>query len=216
MPDAGYVGTDQFVYLACDNSFYCDYGVVNITINDPGLDHEDLPENIPPSGFAPQQVTSLDNMPEDYSLQAYGMQLLIPDLAVDTPILGVPFQDGDWDITWLGSSAGYLEGSAFPTTNGNTVLTGHVWNVDGSEGIFLGLEDLVYGDQIVIHCPYLDYVYEVVQVREYLQPDRISEIFHHEELDWLTLFTCQYYNQESGTYDYRIMVRAVLVEVIQH
>ena len=47
------------------------------------------------------------------------------------------------------------------------------------------------------------------------QPENIRDIFQHEELDWLTLFTCQRYNQKSGEYDYRILVRAVLVAVKQ-
>ena len=168
IPNTDFVGTDQFVYLACDNSFYCDYGVVNIKINDPGLDAEDLPESIPASGFAPQRITQLTQKPEDYILQNYGLQLLIPKLGLNTRILGVPFEDGDWDITWLGSNAGYLQGSAFPTTDGNTVLTGHVWNADGSEGILLGLETLSYGDRIIIRSEGLEYMYEVVQVRQYL------------------------------------------------
>ena len=50
-PNDGFEGTDLFVYMACDNSDYCDYGTVHITISSPD---EDLPENIPPSGFAPK------------------------------------------------------------------------------------------------------------------------------------------------------------------
>ena len=32
---------------------------------------------------------------------------------VEMPITGVPLSDGEWDTTWLGDSAGWLEGSAW-------------------------------------------------------------------------------------------------------
>jgi hypothetical protein len=38
-------------------------------------------------------------------------------------------------------------------------------------------------------------------------------VTQHEEYDWLTLLTCESWNQLSQSYDYRRVVRAVLVGV---
>jgi sortase (surface protein transpeptidase) len=35
----------------------------------------------------------------------------------------------------------------------------------------------------------------------------------HEELPWVTLVTCRGYDEATGTYKYRVLVRAELVEV---
>ena len=51
--------------------------------------------------------------------------LEIPALDVQTDIIGVPVSAEGWDLTWLGGQAGWLQGTAFPTWEGNSVLTGH-------------------------------------------------------------------------------------------
>ena len=211
-PNDGYVGSDRVIYIACDNSFYCDYGSVTINIERQADNVEEIVKSLPASGFAPHRVTQLDEKPAAMQ-QERDYILAIPALDVEAPIVGVPLQDGDWDINWLGSSAGYLQGSAFPTTEGNTVITGHVWNADGSQGIFLGLEKLKYGDEIQIRSGDLVYTYRVVEVRQHLKPSQVGEIFQHEEDDWLTLFTCQGYDEKADDYHYRIMARARLVSI---
>jgi hypothetical protein len=35
----------------------------------------------------------------------------------------------------------------------------------------------------------------------------------HEELPWVTLVTCRGFDAASGSYRYRVLVRAVLIEV---
>ena len=35
----------------------------------------------------------------------------------------------------------------------------------------------------------------------------------HKSRDWVTLITCEYFNETTGQYLYRRVVRAVLVEV---
>ena len=73
-------------------------------------------------------------------------------LGMSMSIVGVPQSDSGWDVTWLGNSAGYLAGSAFPTWAGNTVITGHVWDAFNCPGAFAELKSLGYGDQVQIHA----------------------------------------------------------------
>jgi sortase (surface protein transpeptidase) len=45
-------------------------------------------------------------------------------------------------------------------------------------------------------------------------PDNASAALQHEESDWLTLITCEDYRLLFQTYNYRRVVRAVLVSVV--
>jgi len=138
--------------------------------------------------------------------------LEIPSLMVQIPIVGVPQVNGEWDVSWLGNQAGWLNGTAFPTWAGNSVLTGHVVDANGNAGPFTGLNGLHWGDQIIVHAWGAQYVYEVRQVTQ-VDPGAISSVITHEELPWVTLITCRGYDAASNSYKYRVVVRAVLVKI---
>ena len=121
------------------------------------------------------------------------------------------FQDGNWDVTWLAYQIGWLEGSAFPSYAGNSILTAHVYLPSGYPGPFVDLGQLPWDDQIIVHVCSQQFVYRV-RTNQIIRPD-YGGAFKHEELPWLTLLTCNGYNESTGSYDYRVMVKAVLVEV---
>jgi LPXTG-site transpeptidase (sortase) family protein len=129
--------------------------------------------------------------------------------------VGVPFSNDEreWDLTWLNKDAGWLENTAFPTHSGNSALTAHVYLPNGLPGPFVNLSSLGYGDQVIIHFGGQKYTYEVrenIRVR----PDAVNSVLKHEEHSWLTLITCKSYNERTGEYLYRSVVRAVLVKVV--
>jgi LPXTG-site transpeptidase (sortase) family protein len=169
---------------------------------------------VPVTGFAPDQVTKLPAQPKD---KAYtytnDLRLDIPSLSLNMPIVGVDLKENGWDVTWLGNSAGYLEGSAYPTLSGNSILTGHVTDVNGNPGPFASLKDLRVGDKVNIHNSGSIYVYEVRQ-SELIFPGNLKTLFKHEDYEWLTLVTCETYNEKLDKFIYRRMVKAVLVSVI--
>ena len=166
---------------------------------------------LPATGFAPGEVTQLGPQTVPYA-DLGNLWLEVPSLGLQMPIVGVPQANGDWDISWLGTNAGWLEGSAYPTWAGNSVLTGHVWNADNTPGPFARLNQLWYGNRIIVHAFGQEYVYEVRSIRR-IQPDGANAVFQHEDLPWLTLLTCNSYSQDTGSYRYRLIVRAVQVEV---
>jgi LPXTG-site transpeptidase (sortase) family protein len=176
-----------------------------ITIVDPGL-------VAPETGFAPGRTTSLPVQPEEKAYVALGdLWLEIPSLGVETTIVGVPQTGGGWDVSWLWDDAGYLNGTAFPTWAGNSVITAHVTLPTGAAGPFADLKDLRFGDQVVIHAWGLRHVYEVRE-QDLVSPfDR--EIFRHEELSWLTLVTCHGFDERENAYRWRVSTRAVLVSI---
>jgi LPXTG-site transpeptidase (sortase) family protein len=169
---------------------------------------------IPVTGFAPDKVTTLSTQPADKAYKSLGdISIEIPTLGIKFPIIGVAVSDNTWDLSWLKDSVGYLEGSAYPTLAGNTVLTAHVVDAYNNLGPFSDIKGMQSGQKIYIHAYGQVYVYQVQENRKLL-PTNISAVFKHEEYDWITLITCEDYNAQTASYKYRRMVRAVLVSVI--
>jgi LPXTG-site transpeptidase (sortase) family protein len=165
----------------------------------------------PATGFAPNRVTDLRGFPAESYAQTGGLTVEIPSLGINIPVVGVPLRNGEWNVSWLGNQAGWLEGSAFPSWSGNSVLTGHVYGANGLPGPFVKLGVLKYGDKIIIHAYGRKYTYEV-RSNAVVEPTDTS-IFRHEEKAWLTLVTCKEYDPKTNTYKKRVVVRAVLVSV---
>lgn len=167
---------------------------------------------LPATGFPKGRVTILPPQPAQKAYASTDMLLEIPTLNQKMTIVGVPQSAESWDVTWLGNSAGYLAGSAYPTWSGNTVITGHVWDAYNKPGPFENLRALKYGDQIKIHAWGQEYTYEVRESR-LVTSKKVDTVFQHEELDWVTLLSCEFYNPINGNYLFRRVVRAVLVSV---
>ena len=168
---------------------------------------------LPLTGFPPGQVTELPEPPKEAlsRLDMGSMQLIVPGLDLSLPVVGVPLREGGWDIRWLYSQAGYLEGSAYPTWQGNTVLTGHAVLPTGYPGPFAELGTLGWDDEIILFAHGQKYTYHVRDNR-YVAPEDFS-ILEHKEEDWLTLFTCYGYDEIRETYRWRQVVQAVLIRV---
>lgn len=182
--------------------------VLNDGLNDTAISFS-VTGALPQTGFAPHQVTQPATQPSTMSPVGSGdMRLAIPSLGVDTRIVGVP---QDWNITWLGDAVGWLPGTAFPTYEGNTALTGHVYTADGMPGPFVNLNRLSWGDTLTISADGLQYTYEV-RANYLVRPDNMRPV-EHKDLDWVTLITCQGYNQQANDYIYRRVVQAVLISI---
>lgn len=168
--------------------------------------------DMPETGFPPDTVTVLPVEPDDLYRDLPGLGLEIPSLGVNAPIVGLSMQDNRWDVSWLGDRLAYLEETAFPTWNGNSVITGHVYKADGTPGPFQHLNMLRYGDVVIVHAAGFKYWFEVREVLT-IQPDDLKAALKHENNPWLTLMTCQNYDAENHRYKARVLVRAVLMRV---
>ena len=168
---------------------------------------------LPKTGFAPGVITELPPQPSDAAYQALGdLWLEIPRLGVKISIAGIPMgADGNWDLTWLSDQAGYLDGTAYPTHAGNSVLTGHVYLADGTPGPFINLHTLQYGDQVIVHLGGQRYIFEVRDDKVTSPND--SSVFQHESYPWLTLVTCKDYDATTNSYTHRVAVGAVLIKI---
>ncbi|HEX7557458.1 MAG TPA: sortase [Leptolinea sp.] len=167
---------------------------------------------MPSTGFPPNRVTAIKPQPKEKAYQDLnGVRLVIPRLSLQTDIVGVTTNNHGWDLTWLWNQAGYLQGTAFPTYTGNSVITAHVSLANGNPGPFANLSSLQYDDPVEIHAWGNIYTYRVRSIERVLPNDRSA--FRHEEDSWLTLITCQGFDEASGEYQWREVIRATLIEV---
>jgi LPXTG-site transpeptidase (sortase) family protein len=168
--------------------------------------------SLPDTGFAPGRISPIPVQPAAKRYSSLGtLRLEIPRLGQNLAVVGVPMTDSGYDLTWLWDQAGYLEGTAFPGTSGNSVITAHVYLPSGLPGPFVGLNTLRWGDQVILHMDGQKYIYEVRSNTSVLPND--PSPFRHEEYPWLTLVTCLGYDPRFDTYNYRQVARAVLIEV---
>lgn len=168
--------------------------------------------DMPDTGFAPDTVTQLPAMPAGLYQEYSDLALEIPSIGMNSRIVGLKMAGNRWDVSWLGDDLGYLEETAFPSWNGNSVITGHVYKADGKPGPFQKINQLKYGDPIHLHIYGLNYVFEVREVMT-IQKDDIKTVMKHESTPWITLMTCQGYDDENKSYRSRILVRAALVKL---
>lgn len=183
------------------------------TLNDPTVTLlERLSTELPATGFAPDLRTQMAEQPQSFAYHRMeAVHLEIPRLDLNTPIIGVPLGSDGWDVTWLGTKAGYLEGTAYPSWPGNTALTAHVYLASGNPGPFVNLHTLNYGERVILHIGGMRYIYEV-RSNERILPNDLS-VIQHETFDWLTLVTCRGFSEADNAYRWRQAVRAVLVRV---
>ncbi|MBL6980715.1 MAG: sortase [Anaerolineales bacterium] len=168
---------------------------------------------MPDTGFPPgraKNIYSKANQKPHHLADEFRM--MISSLNIDLPLVGIPRTENGWNLTWLAEEIGFLDGTAYPTWPGNTVLTGHAYLSNGKPGPFVNLDQLNWGDKIIIKSENADYVYEVRE-RYYAALDS-SDVFQNEQYDWITLITCYHYDEESGKYLWRVVVRAVIVDVV--
>ncbi|MDX9863235.1 MAG: sortase [Anaerolineaceae bacterium] len=167
---------------------------------------------LPRTGFAPNVVTTLPTQPRERAYQDMNsLTLSIPGNGTALPIVGVPIADDGWNLTWLGSNAGFLSDTAFPTLPGNTAITGHAYLADGTPGPFVNLGSLMWGNEIVLHAWGQRYVYQVRTIQQVAADD--MSVLGHKEEDWITLITCKGFDEDSGEYQWRTVVQAVLIRV---
>jgi LPXTG-site transpeptidase (sortase) family protein len=166
---------------------------------------------IPVTGFKANVLTDLSNVPMENYTATGDVTLEIPSLGIKIPVVGVPKKNDTWNVAWLGDQAGWLEGSAFPSWNGNSILTGHVYSASGLPGPFVNLKELKFGDKVVVYTFGQKFTFDV-QTNETVKPNDRS-VMKHEEKPWLTLVTCKDYDEKTDTYRQRVVVRAVLVDV---
>ncbi|MBS1965202.1 MAG: sortase [Chloroflexi bacterium SZAS-1] len=126
-------------------------------------------------------------------------RLIIPGIALDSPVKEVFVVDGAWQVADY--AAGYLNGTGLPGETGNTVLAGHA----GLRGaVFRDLGALAPGDTIFLDAAGLRYHYRVRELKS-VWPNQ-TEVLDPTTTATLTLLTCTNWDTQ------RLVVVADLLE----
>ena len=188
--------------------------VFDFTVNTAPTTSTSRSTKIPSTGFTPNTMTSLPPQPANQMYANLGpTSLEIPSQKLKVTIVGVPKTQEGWNVTWLGNNVGWLNGTAFPSWEGNSVLTAHVYNSNGLPGPFLNIKNLKYGDQIIVQFAGEQYIFEVTKTVLVKPFDSRFAFEHLEKHSYLTLITCEGYSEQIDSYHFRRVVRAVLVSV---
>jgi len=180
------------------------------TRNQPGTVHlYSLEEGVlPATGFLPGTQVEASIQKRQIEASGQDIQIEIPKLALQTQVVGVQRQGNQWDVNWLTTSVGHLAETAYPSHIGNTVFAGHVNLPDGSQGPFAAIDQLQWGDEIVLRLDGSELVYEVRQI--YItSPNDLDVLEKTDGYDWVTLITCANFQEKSNTYSQRVIIEAV-------
>jgi LPXTG-site transpeptidase (sortase) family protein len=166
----------------------------------------------------PPQISQLDSTPlptpilvqQEESGKTAVHQLHIPALKLSKPIKSIPLENGEWNISALGSDVGWLETTA-PLPNGAQpmVFVGHMTFANQNlleEGAFADIPTLSYGSAIVLETETELLTYRVDSVRRVL-PDQV-EALYEDTGDTILLLTCADWDPWQGIYKNRLLVRA--------
>ncbi|GAB4340402.1 MAG: hypothetical protein Kow00117_20880 [Phototrophicales bacterium] len=133
--------------------------------------------------------------------------LIIPSVAINTPVINVYLNGTSWDVSNLGVNVGHLQGTTWiGGVPGNIVLSGHVELADGRQGVFANIENLQIGDRIILREGNVEYRYAVVDIYN-TDPTNLDPVRPTLE-ERLTLITCDSYDFFRDTYLERTIVVA--------
>ena len=168
-------------------------------------------EEMPETGFSAVHPQALPDMPMNISYKPLEWTLQIPTLSVSTEIVQIPLVDGRYPVTWLGSAAGLLEGSALPG-EGMTIIAGHNHLNTMESGPFALLGTLETGDRIFVTDPENELQTFVVYANEKIDEADIDALYAIIEAreNSITMITCEDERPNGGYENRRIIAAAPL------
>ena len=137
-------------------------------------------------------------------------RLRIPALGVDEPVVAIPIRAGEWDLSALGKSIGWLATTgAHPGDDLAMVFIGHMTLSAVERGPFAYLQDIEKGAEVIYSLAGIDYTYAVSQASR-VKPEDVRQLYVPDP-DSLLLVTCTDWDGAQRVYASRLLVRAVLV-----
>ena len=164
---------------------------------------------MPETGFSAIHPQALPEKPKDIVYKPLRWTLQIPTLDVITDIVEVPSEDGNYPVTWLGASAGLLEGYALPGS-GTSIITGHNHLNTTEAGPFAFLQKLQEGDRIFVLDPDNEMQIFAVYANEKIDETDFAGLYRiagaHDRS--LTMITCEDERPTGGYQNRRIIAAA--------
>jgi LPXTG-site transpeptidase (sortase) family protein len=143
------------------------------------------------------------------SAAAYeAVTLAIPSLNVESTITEFPLNGSGWEMDPWENAVGHLQGTAWFDEPGNIALGGHSTMPDFTPGVFISLNEVSVGDEVVVQLGGEMRKYSVTGITS-VSPDDLS-ILYPTPAERLTLITCDItsYDKSSELYLRRTVVTA--------
>ena len=135
----------------------------------------------------------------------------IPSLEVNTEIIPIYIRPiyghTTWDTRRLYDNIGHLNGTGWFGQNKNVVLAGHSETIDRLPNVFYNLANIEVGAEIYVYANGTAYHYVVTSL-EWVVPTDLTSVLPTGH-DQLTLITCDTDSYDNGTYEKRLVVRAL-------
>jgi LPXTG-site transpeptidase (sortase) family protein len=164
-------------------------------------EHNELPTALPALGKGDEGQSGVG--------QANSLitRIVIPDLALDLPVLLIPLDEGSWDITGLGAQVGWLGSPLQSEIARNIILAGHLDFILGS-GAFASLASIRPDAEIMIYANNDVYQYQVNRIK--IVPAEDISVITQDHLPILTLLTCdkESWDKKTRSYSRRLVVIA--------
>ena len=171
--------------------------------------------------YAPEPEIQIAMEESVYASGAAGQptRLIIPALGIDTSVEKVGLNaKGNMAAPSNYVDVGWYKYGARPGEQGSAVIAGHLNNGLGLDGVFMNLEDMKKGDDIVIETiegKQLRFVVTDIASYEYTEVP-VETLFNRDDTARLNLVTCEgVWVGDEKTYDRRLVVYAVLTEADQ-
>jgi len=147
--------------------------------------------------------------------QAQGTRISIPSLEIDadiTPLVIREMAHGTtWDTSRLVQTVGYFTGTSWFGHGDNIVLGGHSELAQRQPDVFYRLDEVAIGDIIHVTADGQTFNYVVTSL-EIVNPNNLNSILP-TGFEQLTLITCDTASFDGSTYQQRLIVRALPIEL---
>lgn len=140
-------------------------------------------------------------------------ELIVPALGIDTNIEIVgQDESGRMDVPKNAWNVAWYEYGPKPGEKGNSVIAGHLDNVDGSPAVFYNLRSLAAGNIVMV--VYEDGTrknFQVTEINSYSDSDfPLEKVFGDSPDARLNLITCNgYWNSSIHSYSERLVITAI-------
>lgn len=146
-----------------------------------------------------------------HTVEAQLTRIEIPSVEIDAEIIPIYIRQmaggATWDTRRLYNHVGHLTGTGWFGQGKNVVLGGHSETVDRLPNVFYNLADIEVGAEIHVSVNGTTYNYVVTSL-EWVVPTDLRSVLPTGH-DQLTLITCDTDSYDNGTYEKRLVVRAL-------
>jgi LPXTG-site transpeptidase (sortase) family protein len=168
---------------------------------------------LPFQRYAPQTQPSLPPSHHQITQSGEGADILritIPRIGLhDLPVTEAPFTGYTWDFSHISNEAAHLSGMPLPGNAGNAAIGAHSELALRQPGPFYRLNELQFGDEIIVQRGASFYHYSVFKSWT-VKPTDLKPLYG-TIAESLTLLTCSDFNTIQQYYLGRLIVRAYRV-----